>query len=406
MAIIFNYRGFTATGEKAAGATRAPTIEAAREDLRRRGVMATTLRPAGTWDALLNGEISLPGKKRTAQILFFRTFAMLARAGKDTDAALSITIARSTNKIFRESLEAVRAEMLAGATLSDAVATRPDSFSPLQVAMLRVGEKAGAIDDILERLAGFIESERATGRRITGAVAYPVVVLSSALSLLVFMFTTIIPGFASFFVSFHVDPPATTRLLLQISTVVTTPFTWFVVGVLLAGLGVLLIRLWSTRQGRVVLDRVRLNLPIFGPLVAKSIIARTARLLALLLQSGVDIDGALEILIPVTGSVVYEVGLEKIRKGMAGGESFVAAMESTGLFDGMFVALLESGEETGAVDRMLVTVSKYYEDEIEASITVLNAALQPILLLFLGGITGLIAVGVYLPLYQFLSNIH
>jgi len=156
VAIIYHYRGFTSTGEKAAGSTKAESLDAAREDLKRRGVIATLLEPQNSAYSFLRGEIALPFGRRQAQILFFRTFAMLARAGKNTDEALAIAVQRSTNKLFKESLMAVRAEMNAGASLSEAFATRPASFSPLKVSIIKVGERAGAIDDLLDRLAKFL----------------------------------------------------------------------------------------------------------------------------------------------------------------------------------------------------------------------------------------------------------
>jgi type IV pilus assembly protein PilC len=404
-AIIYSYRGFTATGEQTAGSTKADSLDMAREDLKRRGVVATLLEPQNGAYALLRGEIALPWGRRQAQIQFFRTFAMLARAGKNTDDALAITVARTTNKLFRESLMAVRAEMNAGASLSEAFATRPASFSGLQVAMIKVGEKAGAIDDILDRLASFLEEERANSRRITGALAYPAVVLTSAITLVTFMFTTIIPQFATFFKSYDVELPAVTKVMLAISAVLTQPVTPLVVLLGLVAAGFLLYRALQTTPGRVALDRIRLRIPLFGNLVRKSIVSRISRLLSLLLQSGVDIDQSLEIMLPVAGSPVFARALDAMRADLASGSSFVQAIETTNLFDGLFIALLDSGAETGAVDQTLITIANYYDDDIAATVVTLNAALQPVLLLFLGIVTTLIAIGVYLPLYQLVSNV-
>jgi len=405
-AIIYHYRGFTASGEKTSGSTKAESLDDAREDLKRRGVIATLLEPEGSLYSLFRGEINLPFGRRQAQILFFRTFAMLARAGKNTDEALGITVQRATNKLFRESLMAVRAEMNAGASLSEAFATRPASFSPLQVAMIRVGERAGAIDEILDRLAKFLEQERASSRQIAGALAYPGVVLTSAITLVIFMFTSIIPQFAQFFSSYGVELPTVTRVMLAISAVMTQPlFSVVVVGSIVAGV-VLFFRALQTDAGRYAIDRVRLRVPFFGRIVAKSVVSRISRLLSLLLQSGVDIDQALEIMQPVAGSTVYARALDAMRADLATGSNFVQAVEATKLFDGLFIALLDSGAETGAIDQTLVTIADYYDEDVAATVVTLNAALQPLLLLFLGVVTTLIAIGVYLPLYQLVSNVH
>jgi type II secretory pathway component PulF len=139
--------------------------------------------------------------------------------------------------------------------------------------------------------------------------------------------------------------------------------------------------------------------------VRKSIVSRISRLLSLLLQSGVDIDQSLEIMLPVAGSPVFARALDDVRTDLAGGSSFVQAIEATKLFDGLFIALLDSGAETGAIDRTLITIANYYDDDIAATVVTLNAALQPVLLLFLGIVTTLIAIGVYLPLYQLVSNV-
>jgi len=404
-AIIYQYRGFTATGEKTSGSTKADSLDAAREDLKRRGVIATLLEPQGSFYSMMRGELNLPFGKREAQILFFRTFAMLARAGKNTDEALGITVQRATNKLFRESLMAVRAEMNAGASLSEAFASRPASFSQLQVAMIRVGETAGAIDDILDRLAKFLEEERASSRQIVGALAYPAVVLTSAISLVIFMFTSIIPQFAQFFSSYGVELPTVTRVMLGISQVMTQPITSIIAIAVVAGGILLFARALRTEGGRYMIDRARLRIPFFGRLIAKSVVSRVSRLLSLLLQSGVDIDQSLEIMVPVAGSSVYARALTAMRADLATGSSFVQAIEATKLFDGLFIALLDSGAETGAIDQTLVTIANYYDEDVAATIVTLNAALQPLLLLFLGVVTTLIAIGVYLPLYQLVSNV-
>jgi len=196
-----------------------------------------------------------------------------------------------------------------------------------------------------------------------------------------------------------------TKIMLSISAVLTQPVTPLVVLASLGGAGFLLYRALQTAPGRIALDRVRLRIPLFGNLVRKSVVSRISRLLSLLLQSGVDIDQSLEIMLPVAGSPVFARALDDMRADLGSGSSFVQAIEATNMFDGLFIALLDSGAETGAIDRTLITIANYYDDDIAATVVTLNAALQPVLLLFLGVVTTLIAIGVYLPLYQLVSNV-
>lgn len=406
MATVYHYSGFTATGDKAAGSFKAEDERVAREDLKRRGIILTSLIPEGSARRLFRGEFAMPGSLRESQMLFFRTFAMLARAGKPTDAALAIAAKRAKSQSFRESIDAIRAEMNGGASLSESLATRPRQFTALQAAIVSVGEKAGRVDEVLERIADFTEAERATSRRVTGALAYPAIVVAASVGLLTFMFTVIIPSFRTFFAQYDVELTIETRIVLAVSDLARSPFTWVaLLGMVIGGV-MLYGSAKRTEGGRYALDALRFKIPIVGPILAKSIVARIARLLSLLLESGVDVDEGLKIMIPVAESAVYARALQKMREDLAGGASFITAIEGTNRFDTIFIALIESGQEIGAIDQMLNKAADYYDEDVTAALNVLSASLQPILLGVLGLVVLVLAIGVYLPLYQLVSNVH
>jgi type IV pilus assembly protein PilC len=242
-------------------------------------------------------------------------------------------------------------------------------------------------------------------KKVGAALAYPAVVLVAALGLVVFLVARIVPMFAQMFDAFHADVPLATQVLLAAGGALQQPATWFAA---VAGAGAIVMSLGvvaRTGRGRLALDRLRLGLPVIGPLLHKTITARIARLLATLLRSGIDLVTALEVVRPVAGSATYAAALQRVDVALREGDSLTAPLESSGVFDPLAVALVRVGEETGLVDEMLLKIASYFESDVEAAIATLGAVLEPALIGVLGIVVGFIVFSVFIPLYSLIGSV-
>jgi type IV pilus assembly protein PilC len=269
----------------------------------------------------------------------------------------------------------------------------------LYVAMIRAGEAGGILDDVLERLASFLERDADLRKKVRAALAYPAVVVTAALGLVLFLLARIVPMFAQMFDAFHVELPVTTRALLAAGDALQQPLTW------IAGAVAAIVFATRTERGGLILDHARLRLPIMGPLLHKAITARIARMLATLLRSGIELVTAIGVVRSVAGSPAYSAALERVDAALRAGEPLTAPLEASRLFDPLAVALVRVGEETGLVDEMLLKVAAYFESDVEAAIATLGAVLEPALIVALGGVVGFIVFSVFIPLYALIGSV-
>jgi type IV pilus assembly protein PilC len=307
--------------------------------------------------------------------------------------------------VLRESLRSVLADIEHGTSLGDAMERRPRAFAPLYVAMVRAGEAGGILDDVLERLASFLERDADLRKKVRAALAYPAVVVTTALGLVLFLIARIVPMFAQMFDAFHVELPATTRALLALGGALQQPGAWLAGAAVPAACAAAVAGVARTRHGALVLDHVRLRLPVVGPLLHKAITARIARMLATLLRSGIELVGAIAVVRPVAGSPAYAAALDSVDVALRAGEPLTAPLEASRLFDPLAVALVRVGEETGLVDEMLLKVAAYFESDVEGAIATLGAVLEPALIVALGGIVGFIVFSVFIPLYALIGSV-
>jgi type IV pilus assembly protein PilC len=399
----FRYTARTAAGERVRGSIEAPSVEAVLAGLRTRALFVTAVERETVLRRALSLSVGRPSRR--ALLAFFRSFSTLIRAGVPMRRALEVTIERAADGALRESLRAVLAEIEHGSSLSDALARRPRAFAPLYVAMVRAGEAGGILDDVLERLASLLERDADLRKKLRAALAYPAVVLIAATALVLFLIARIVPMFAQMFDAFHVELPPATRALLAVGDALQQPASWFAGAAALAAALATVFALARTPHGALVLDGVRLRLPVVGPLMHKAITARIARMLATLLRSGIELVGALDVVRPVAGSPCYAAALERVDVALRAGEPLTAPLESSRLFDPLAVALVRVGEETGLVDEMLLKVAAYFETDVEAAIATLGAVLEPALIGVLGAVVGFIVFSVFIPLYSLIGSV-
>jgi type IV pilus assembly protein PilC len=342
---------------------------------------------------------------RTARMTFVRSLATLVRAGVPLRRALEIVTAGCRDSRLREALQSVASDIDSGVALSAAFEKRPSEFSVLFIAMIRAGELAGAVDDVLDRVATFMEYENAARKRLQSALAYPAVVTLAAIGLVLFLVSNTVPAFSQLFAQMHVDLPFTTRVLLAVGAALQSPLSYLALPAAAAGIAFG----WSgARRSSValaVIDRAVLMVPVFGAIVRMSLLARFARTLGTLLRSGVPLLSALHASREVVTNASYALRITKIADDLAQGATISDAFGAAHMYDNLVLALVRVGEETGALDDMLIRVAEYYEVDVETTISSLAGILEPIIIVVLGAIVGTIVGSILIPLYSMIGSI-
>lgn len=405
MSSIYYYTARSPEGKFVRGSMESSSRVLALSNLRARFLFVTSLEASESAGGALVGWIVLGPVKHSALVLFFRSFATLIGAGVSVRRSLEVTIQECQDGRLREALSAVQSDVESGFPLSSAMARRPREFPRLFVAMLRAGELGGTLDETLERLATIIERDRSLRKRVAAALTYPCVVALGALALTIFLLTSIIPMFASLFFQMHVQLPATTALLLRLSAMLSTRSAWIAAPLLVFAIPFAWVRLRKAPAAKRFLDAQHLRLPIFGTIARKTALARMARMLGSLLRSGVDLIPALEVVTAVVGNAVYERSLVAVSNALAGGQPFAQPLEQSCLYDPTFLQMVRVGEETGALDRMLLRIAEYYEVDVETALTSLGSVLEPLIISILGLVIGVITASIYIPLYSLIGNL-
>ncbi len=332
--------------------------------------------------------------------VFCRQFATMIDAGVSLVRCLAVLEEQSTSSKLRGIIREIQVAVESGETLSRSLARWPNVFGNLFIGLVRAGEVGGVLDDALNRLATFLEENERLRRKIKSAMTYPVLVLIFALGVVIGLVTFVLPQFVQVFEDLGIKKtlPAATQILIQISNFVTTKWYYLIIGTLLTLIAVT--QYVHTRFGRRQYHWIKLKVPIFGKLNHKIAIARFSRTLSTLLASGVPILQALE---TVSGSVDNDVISDAIlsaRSAIREGEQIGDPLQRSGLFPPMVIQMIAIGEETGSLDSMLSKIADFYEAEVDATLGSLTAALEPILIVFLGGIVGFIVISMFLPLIQ------
>jgi type IV pilus assembly protein PilC len=403
--ISYRYAARTAAGGRVRGSVCAADRDAAIAGLHGRALFVTAVERERPWNVDLRVPAfgaAAPGRARVA---FFRSFSTLIHAGIAMRRALQVTIERTGDARLRASLREVLAEIERGEALSAALGRRPRSFPPLIVAMIAAGEAGGMLDEVLERVAALLERDEQLRKSVVAALAYPATVLTASLALVIFLIVRIVPMFADLFASFHVALPASTLALLWLGATFGRPAPWIAAACALFAGAFAFARIRRTRAGAIALDRARLAIPFAGPLLRTTIHARFARMLATLVRSGVELTRALDVVTPVTGSPLHQASLAGVALALREGEALTPPLAATRLFDPMLVSLVGVGEETGMLDVMLEKAADYFESDVAAAIATLGAAIEPALIIGLGGIVGVIVYSVYIPLYSLIGSI-
>jgi type II secretory pathway component PulF len=334
-------------------------------------------------------------------IVLSRQLATLISAGIPFLASFDALAEQTENPRLREIILKVRRDIEGGSSFSDALAKYPLVFSPLYVSMVRAGEAGGVLDEILDRLASLAEHEAETRARIKSATRYPFIVIATLIVAIAILVTWVIPKFALLYSNFKVVLPLPTRVLIGVNAVVHQ------FGLLILLLFVFLIfgmrRYIRTDAGRLLLDRIKLRLPVFGPILLKVALSRFARVFGTLSRSGLPVLQTLEIVSNTVGNVVISRVVDNIRDAAREGRGVVQPMRVSGIFPATIIQMVAIGEETGRMDEMLGKVSEYYDRQVDFSIRNLSSSLEPLLLIVIGGVILFLALAVFMPWWNMIS---
>lgn len=404
---IFVFKGRTTGGEMVMGERVADTRDALRQLLRREQVQLTSVKEKGREIAL--PKLSGRGKKVKAKELsiFTRQFSVMIDAGLPLVQCLDILAEQQENKFFRQTLTNVRQDVEEGSTLAAAMARHPKVFDQLYVNMVEAGETGGILDLILQRLSTYIEKIVKLKRDVISAMIYPTAVIVIAVLVIAVILVFVIPQFESIFMGL-LGPgellPLPTRIVVGLSNFLAG-WGGLTILVLLIAAGIGTSYYYKTPGGRYKLDKLMLNMPLFGSILRKIAIARFSRTLSTLLSSGVPILQSLDITAKTAGNVVVEEAITKVRMGVERGESFVDPLRATEVFPNMVAQMVNIGEQTGALDAMLGKIADFFEQEVDSAIANLLTLIEPVMIAFLGVTIGGIVIAMYMPLFTLIGKL-
>jgi type IV pilus assembly protein PilC len=335
--------------------------------------------------------------------VFSRQFATMVNSGLPILKALSILEQQTESKVIGQAVGDARGEIERGSSLSAALAKHPKIFNNLYVAMVRSGEAGGVLESVLDRLAGNLEREVALRQRIKSAMTYPIVVFGFVTLILMAMLVFIVPQFKDIYGQLGGTLPLPTQILLSVSDILIhkAPF-------ILVGLGITIYfarRYFKTKRGREIWDAFKLRVPIFGPLLHKTALARFSRVFGVLNRSGVPILQSLEVTAETVNNVQISKAILDVQESVKQGETLSKPLGRHGVFPPMVVQMLAVGEETGAIDTMLDKVATFYDEEVSATVDALTSLIEPVMIFFVGGAVGLAVIALYLPMFNIINLI-
>lgn len=395
----YAYRAVDHSGKTAQGTMAADGPDAVAQKLKQLGYVPVSIKEKSRSVFVFPQRwLWIRRSKRSDLNTLTRQLATLQRAGVSLLVSLNAIMEEVDNPHLRSVLAEICRAIEGGKSLSEALGQHPAVFNKLYVQMVRAGETAGILDQMLDRLAQLGEHEEETEMQIRSATQYPIIVLTTITLVFVFLMTFVVPRFADLFNRFHAALPLPTRILLSISFV----FQHYWWGVLFTAVLFIIAFRWfaSTPAGKDFLDGITLKIPVFGPLFKKIYLSRFAQIVGLLAQGGVSIFETLQVAAGVVGNRPMERAIQEIAKGVTEGKGLSEPMKTNRLFPPMLVHMVKVGEESGKMDELLLRASQHYDTQASYTIKHLGTLIEPMLLAVLGGMVLLLALGVFIPMWN------
>lgn len=400
---LFGYEAVDNKGRTLKGSMEADTEQLVLAKLHEQGLHVVRVEQQREKTKLFSGLGKSKKPKLQALVLFTRQFATMIDAGIPILRCLDILHTQTKDAALKNAIDATRKDVKSGLALNEAMEKHPLVFSDLFVNMIRAAEVAGILDQILDRLATFLEKDLEVRQKIKSAMMYPVMVLVFSFLVLVAIFMFVLPKFKEIFASMNVEMPTMTKVLFSASDFAIA-YWWAIAGALV---GVLFaVKAYIRKpKGRYQYDWLKLRFPIFGELALKLAVARFARTLGVLISSGVPLMRTLEIVGQTSGNQVLAQAIEGTRQSIREGQPLSAPFAATGLFPSMVIHMMDIGEESGRLSEMMVKIADFYEQEVDATIKGLTSMIEPLLIVFLGGVVGFIAISIMMPMFKLINAI-
>ncbi len=390
---VYQWKGTGSSGRKRKGKLEAMDERQVELFLKRLRIGDYTIKPAPKELLLFKPKV----KPKTIMV-FTRQFSTMIDAGLPLVQSLKVLSDQEVNLTFRDALKDLNQSVQSGSTLSDAMRKYPALFDELYCNLVAAGEAAGILDNILKRLADYIEKAERLKRKVKGAMTYPAIVLLVAVAVVAILLVWVIPVFKDVYSSMGSDLPALTQKVVDLSDLLINHFVLVAIGLVAGGVG--LYKYTQTPAGRRQRDLLLLRLPAFGDLLRKAAVAKFSRTLATMLQAGVPIISSLDIVASTAGNKIIEEAIIESRMAIAEGRSLTDPFLETGVFPPMVVQMISVGEESGALDTMLLKIAEFYDEEVDAAVDTLTTLIEPALIIFLGITVGTLVIAMYLPIFS------
>ncbi len=401
----YSYTASNSLGDRVEGSLEAPSSLVVVTQLRKNNLFPidVNLQEEQVKRSLFKRKGAAGGVKKSRVKLkdlavFTRQTAAMLEAGISIVDVLEDLSKQAPNKYFGSVLQSLKKDIREGNSLSQAMRIHPRVFSALYVSLVGAGEESGSITEVMGKLATDIENQMALISKVRQALSYPAIVAIFFVGVVSFVFLFLLPQFEEVFSDFGAELPAFTLAVLAVSRFLVSTLPLLLIG--LVALGVFFFFFKKTPAGRDVIDKIKIRLPLFGPLMLKVSLARLAGSLATLISGGVTITNALNIVSGAAGNTIIEKAIRKVREGVVRGSLVGEEMKKHEIFPPLFVRMVSVGEDTGKMDEMLNRVAKFFRDEVDATLNIMASIIEPVLIICLGAVVGVVVLAIYLPIFN------
>lgn len=399
---VYVWKGRNQYGEKRKGEVEAPDQAAALSHVKRMRISDPVIKEKPK-DLLENIPFFQPRVTDKDIVVFTRQLATMIDAGLPLVQCLEILSKQQENSTFKRTIAEIQEDVEAGTTFADSMRKHPKVFDTLYSNMIEAGETGGILDTILNRLALFMEKTMALKKKIKGAMTYPSICLAISILILVVILVFVIPVFEEMFSQMDAALPVPTQIVVAMSNAFKNNLIWIILPTIL--LIYIFKKIYSTEKGRYRIDQFFLQLPVVGVLIRKVAVAKFTRTLSTMLQSGVPILEALQVVAKTAGNKVIERAVFRVGDAIAEGRPMAEPLMESGVFPNMVVQMINVGESVGALDTMLEKIADFYDEEVDQAVANLTAMIEPFMMVFLGGMIGTLVVAMYLPIFEMASHI-
>ncbi len=397
---VYVWKGKNSYGEKRKGELEAPDMKTALAHVKRLRITNPIVKEKPK-DLLENIALFSPSVTGKDIVIFTRQLSTMIDAGLPLVQGIEILEKQQSNPTFKKALVEIRQDVEAGSTLADSMRKKPKVFDNLYTNMIEAGETGGILDTILGRLATFMEKSMLLKKKVKGAMTYPTICLAISLLILVIILVFVVPVFTTMFEDFGSALPLPTQIVVDLSDFFKNNFLYIFIAIFI--MIMIIKKIYATEKGKLAIDKGLLHSPVVGILLRKVAVAKFTRTLSTMLQSGVPILEALQVVAKTAGNKVIENAVFRVGDSIAEGRPIAEPLEECGVFPNMVVQMINVGETVGALDTMLEKIADFYDEEVDQAVDNLTAMIEPFMMVFLGGMIGGLVVAMYLPIFKIAS---